>query len=157
MLDSLAELKLPWFWILFGLLVIFGTWSARKRGDNKSDFVAMQNLVASGIDLEVPREVQFALFVRTAASAEFIRDRLTSDGYLVQTEHAEIEVVDKKSKHSDKQSGVLIRANRVVVIYGETLRVARRALTELATKEDGIYLGWEVLDKSLKGTRRGEA
>ncbi len=157
MLDTLAELKPSWFGILFGLMVVFGAWSARKRGDNKSDFVAMQNLAASGIDLEVPREVQFALFVRTAASADFIGARLTGDGYLVQTEDAEIEVVDKKSKRSDKQSGVLIRARRVVVIYGETLRVTRRALTELATKEDGVYLGWEVLDKSPTGTRRGEA
>jgi Regulator of ribonuclease activity B len=151
MLDSLAELKLPWFWIFFGLLVILGAWSARKRGDARSDIVAMQQLVASGVDLEVPRETQFAIFVRTEASAEFIRARLANDGYVVKVEIAEVEVVDSRSKKPEKQSGNLIRSSKVVVIYGDTLRVIRRSLTELAAKENGIYLGWEVLDKSPTG------
>ncbi|MGE4049446.1 MAG: ribonuclease E inhibitor RraB [Piscinibacter sp.] len=148
--EFLSEVRLPWFWIVFAVLAAWGVRSALKR-DHKTDFVAMQELVAAGIDLEVPREVQFALFVPTEASAQHITDRLQKDGFGIHTEAADLELPSSKGSRSQRSTGYLLRAKRTVVIYGDTLRTVRKNFSELATKENGVYLGWELLDRSPLG------
>jgi hypothetical protein len=152
MLESLAELRLPWLWILYAVAAIWGVRSALKR-DHRSDFRAMQELSAKGIDLEAPREIEFAAFVRTDASAKYIASQLEQEGYVVTREPGEIEVTAKAAK-PEKSLGFLVKARKVLVIYGSTLKDVRARLTALASKEDGHYLGWQVLDQSPHGRTR---
>ena len=150
MSDLLSAVSLPWFWVFASLLAAWGIGSALKR-NHRSDFTAMQSLVAAGVDLEKPRKVQFALFVPTPASAAFLRERLLQEGYEVTAESADVELQAPKGRSTEKRSGHLVRASKVVVLYGGTLRTARQAFSSLAAKENGLYLGWEVLDRSPLG------
>jgi hypothetical protein len=121
--------------------------SIRKR-DHAVDRIKMTQLSGRGINLEKPREVEFALFVRTGASAKHIAERLTSDGFLTHYEPGKIEVRANRAAETTSDEGFIIIASKVVVLYGDTLRTIRRDFSALAQKENGTYIGWQAKDLS---------
>ncbi len=122
-------------------------WSIRGR-DHPSDFIGLTELSGKGIDLEKPREVAFVLFVRTEASAQFLAERLSSEGFSTHSQPGKVEVLSRRGNSSTIEEGFFVVASKSVVLYGDTLRVLRRRLTAFAERENGVYLGWHADDSS---------
>jgi Regulator of ribonuclease activity B len=121
--------------------------SIRKR-DHAVDRIQMTQLSAKGINLEKPREVEFALFVRTEASAAHITEQLIAEGYSARYEAGKIELRAKRGAQATSEEGHVIVATKVVVLYGDTLRLVRTHFSALAEKENGMYIGWQAKDLS---------
>lgn len=143
----------PWLAIVMAIVSAIANWLtwASFAKEDWADFVAMKDLVGDGIDLEAPRRVQFNLVVPSDIRADAIHRQLLADGYVVET-RVEPERVHTATGQSpvDARTRVL-QACKVVVLYGDTLRTARKYFTGLASKAGGSYLGWELLDKSPLG------
>ncbi|RVU47066.1 ribonuclease E inhibitor RraB [Rubrivivax rivuli] len=122
--------------------------SIRGRGENTEDHAKLTALSGRGINLERARRVQFVLFVRTEASADYLSSRLTTEGYSVQCEPGEIEIYYKRDEPASLEEGRFLVACKVVVLYGNTLGRIRTRLSALAAQENGYYLGWQAQDLS---------
>ena len=122
--------------------------SIRKRGEHAGDHLQLTALSGKGVNLEKPREVDFALFVRTEASANHIASQLAPEGYTVRHEPGKLEVRAKRSAPATIEEGHLVVATKVVVLYGDTLRKVRARFSSLAGKENGVYIGWQAKDLS---------
>lgn len=131
---------------LLGLgLAIYGVRSGLKN-NHPDDWLRSKRLSESGINLEVPRELEFWLFVRTEASARYVADQLTSDGYIARLEQGKAKFNVTPKSEGIEEEGFCIFARKVVTIYGGSLKQIRARLTPLAEKENGKYLGWKVTD-----------
>jgi hypothetical protein len=138
-----------WLGALIGVLfAAWGTYDALKR-NSAPDLLQLKRLVGQGLNIERPRLVAFHLFVRTEASARYLAEKLGELGYEVGFESGKISLERRAAANAGPQEGFLVVAKRIVVLYGETLRDARQRLSQLAEKENGIYVGWQALDLSI--------
>jgi Regulator of ribonuclease activity B len=121
--------------------------SMRKR-DHAVDQVQMAQLSGKGINLEKPREVEFAMFVRTEASAKHLVELLSQEGFESTYQEGTVQVRLKRGAQATSETGVIVLTTKVVVLYGDTLREVRKRFSQLAEKENGMYLGWQAKDLS---------
>ena len=92
------------------------------------------------------------MLVRTEASAKHIAAQLAREGFITAFHQGGIEIRRRGQSEGERDEGFLVSARKVVVLYGETLKSTRQALTGLASKENGRYIGWQALDQSPLGS-----
>ena len=147
-----SSVRLPWFWILFGLASIVGARVALKR-DHAYDYKGMKALVASGADLESPREIEFLLFVPEEGPTDKIAKALQERGYVTAHERGSYETRTSRWSPVRKLPGSIVSARKVVVLYGATLKDARAEFEQFAAAAGGQYLGWEAVERSASAAR----
>jgi Regulator of ribonuclease activity B len=133
MLGFSALLALP--------LIVLGVVS--RRSSAPSDFVALQRLSAIGVDLSAARPVEFMFFFRTEPSASHIASVL-GQGYSTRIESGAVGPAASGSKPVNHEQGYLLHAETRMVLSATELTKLRTHFSQLASAENGMYLGWNT-------------
>jgi hypothetical protein len=143
---------LPYSWALGLLLAYLATRSALRR-DHPADWTQLKQLSDQGINLEAPREVEFVIFVRTEASARHVATLLANDGFTAAFQQGDVAIPTRGRSAPDPDEGFIVSARKVVILYGDTLKLLRQSLGRIASKENGLYIGWRAIDRSPLGSK----
>jgi regulator of RNase E activity RraB len=110
---------------------------ASVMDQDDADMAIVAALRELGADLTQPREVIHYLFTATHEKAETLRQTLRTGGFEVgdPVDTAYIE---------ESETPWMIRAVTHGIVNETTVRRATAEMTELATRHDGKYDGWEA-------------
>ena len=137
---------LPLLIVGVSALVMLYLLKRAMRGMNQQDWILLRQARARGVDIRVPQPVTFVVFAASEATATELAARMRRDGYETTTKQAQIQFARNRSKPGASQDGWLVSATRSVLLAPQTLIETRKALTELATEHEAMYLGWQVAE-----------
>jgi hypothetical protein len=114
---------------------------------NQQDWILLRQARSRGINPAEPQSVEFVLFLANESASDLVCDVLVKEGFTCSRKQAQIQYARDRKRPSEAQDGFLVSARKIVKLYPSELAKYRAQLNDIATAQQGIYCGWQVITK----------